>query len=261
MQQTSRKTAVRLFKGAADLKKLGQAIREVGLMGTLGRVRHVLTFRLHTFADRNFDRKFNVDTSTHAYSWNLSLKSEGDDIGDDEPLYLPTSSWAFRAAMSCLPDDLSKFVFVDFGSGKGRTLLLASDYDFKGIVGVEFAKELHVAAERNVASYRRSRQKCFDIRCEHVDATLFDIPAESCVFYFFHPFEEPVMRKVLAHIRASYQANVRKMYFVYYKARYPAPFREQDFLIQSSAVRRGVYAIIPNPNDLLIFETASDSAR
>ena len=81
------------------------------------------------------------------------------------------------------------------------------------------------------------------------------------MFYFFNPFEELVMRKVLERIMDSYQANARKMYFVYYNARYPALFRKQDLLIQSRALPRGIRAVIPNPYDLLIFETASDTSH
>ncbi len=87
MQQISRKTPFRLFMGTEDLSKLRQSLREGGLQGALGRVARTLIRRLHSFVDRDFDRNFNVDTTSAAYSWDLSLKSEGDDIGDDEPLY------------------------------------------------------------------------------------------------------------------------------------------------------------------------------
>ncbi len=225
-----------------DVKKCTHFVRENGLIDTVDWIGHVLTWRFHNYLDRDFDHKYNVDTSSHAYSWDLSLESEGDYIGDDEPLYLPTSSLAFRAAISCLPIDVSEFVFVDFGSGKGRTLLLASEYGFKKIIGVEFARELHFKAQANVAHYTNSRQKCFDIQCDQVDATLFDVPDERCVFYFFHPFEEPVMRKVLFRIRTSYMSNPRKMYFVYNKPKYPVPLREADFLQESRLRRRGIGA-------------------
>ena len=33
------------------------------------------------------------------------------------------------------PIDYSRTVFIDFGSGKGRTLLLASHYPFRSIIG------------------------------------------------------------------------------------------------------------------------------
>jgi hypothetical protein len=42
--------------------------------------------------------------------------------------------------------DFRDLVFIDLGSGKGRTLLMASDYPFRRIVGVELLPALHLAA-------------------------------------------------------------------------------------------------------------------
>lgn len=105
-----------------------------------------------------------MDTSTRAYSWDLDMRSEGDDIGTEEPMYLPTSTLAFQSIMRNLPTDVSEYVFVDFGSGKGRTLLLAAEFNFKRIIGVEFARELHDTAVKNVKNYSSASQKCFDLR-------------------------------------------------------------------------------------------------
>jgi predicted RNA methylase len=39
---------------------------------------------------------------------------------------------------------------IDVGSGKGRVMVAAAHYGFKNIIGVDFAKELCAAAERNI---------------------------------------------------------------------------------------------------------------
>ena len=41
-------------------------------------------------------------------------------------------------------------VFVDYGAGKGRTVVLASTYQFKRVIGVELAPELAAIAEENL---------------------------------------------------------------------------------------------------------------
>jgi hypothetical protein len=46
-----------------------------------------------------------------------------------------------RETLAALPIAYDKFAFVDCGSGKGRTLLIASEFPFKFIIGVEFAAE------------------------------------------------------------------------------------------------------------------------
>jgi len=50
--------------------------------------------------------------------------------------------------MQAMPIDLSKFTFIDLGAGKGRALLMASDYLFQKIIGVEFMPELHHARRK-----------------------------------------------------------------------------------------------------------------
>ena len=45
-------------------------------------------------------------------------------------------------------------VFLDFGCGKGRVLLIASEYKFKKIIGIEFSPELAGIALKNILSCR-----------------------------------------------------------------------------------------------------------
>lgn len=255
MEKLQKRTHPALFARIADIKKFFRLIVETGPLNTLRRLVGVSIWRFHAYWDRNFDRKYNLDTSSHAYSWDLSLQTEGDDIGEDEPLYLPTSSLAFWAIFCKLPRDFSEFAFVDYGSGKGRTLLLASNYNFKEIIGVEFADQLHLAAEDNIAKWKGEKQRCSNIQSKHADATLYDIPDDKCVLYFFHPFEDMVMRKVMTRINKSYLRNPRKMYVVYYKAIYPEPIVELDIFKKLDINPRFPTYFMPIPFEVLIFET------
>src|SRR5688572_3346622 len=51
-----------------------------------------------------------------------------------------------------LPRDCN---FLDIGSGKGRVLLIASQYGFRKIVGIEFSPELCAIARKNVEVFCR----------------------------------------------------------------------------------------------------------
>ncbi|MGH7097851.1 MAG: hypothetical protein ACREE4_09370 [Stellaceae bacterium] len=48
-----------------------------------------------------------------------------------------------------LPADVSDYVFVDYGSGKGRVILMASRRRFREVIGVEFVEPLHIIARRS----------------------------------------------------------------------------------------------------------------
>jgi len=59
----------------------------------------------------------------------------------------------FHSAVSKLALDYPKTVFIDFGSGKGRTLLLACKYPFHSIIGIEISPALCEIATDNINKY------------------------------------------------------------------------------------------------------------
>jgi hypothetical protein len=113
---------------------------------------------------------------------------------------------------------LKDFTFIDLGAGKGRALLMASDYPFQRIMGVEFMPDLCRAAEENIASYSASsndRQKCSQIEMVCLDACDFQFPDRPLVVYLFNPFSEPVFVKVLENLRLSVEQVPRQIYIAY----------------------------------------------
>jgi len=106
--------------------------------------------------------------------------------------YFATDPWLFEQIMQALPIRFEDFIFIDLGSGKGRSLMLASDYPFRRIVGVEYLPELHRSAELNLGRYSGENQKCRRIECVCQDARDFEFPDEATVLYLFNPFPEPV---------------------------------------------------------------------
>src|SRR6202165_2780171 len=88
--------------------------------------------------------------------------------------------------MARLPIEFDQFTFIDLGSGKGRTLLMASEYPFMRIVGVELIAELHQAAEENIRAYRSATQQCRQIEAVCADASEFVFPETPLVLYLFN---------------------------------------------------------------------------
>ena len=72
--------------------------------------------------------------------------------------------------VAAIEDDLGRLTFVDYGAGKGRVLLLASQHPFTAVGGIEFAEELHDNATMNIAQFPRSRMKCRNVECVLDDA-------------------------------------------------------------------------------------------
>ena len=107
------------------------------------------------------------------------------------------------------------YVFIDFGSGKGRALFLAADYPFSKIIGIEFSPELHAAALRNIGTYTSSRQRCFQIESLCVDAVDFELPPEQTVLFFYSPFKAAIFVKVLDNVMSSLNRWPRSVYLLF----------------------------------------------
>jgi SAM-dependent methyltransferase len=112
--------------------------------------------------------------------------------------------------------DVSRYTFIDMGSGKGRMLLLAAELPFRRIVGVEFASDLNTLARKNAKNYRNSNQACFQIEPLNMDATQFEFPTEPSIIYFFHPFERFVMEPVIRNLDRSLGEHPRDVILVYF---------------------------------------------
>jgi hypothetical protein len=182
------------------------------------------------YGDAEYDWDHRVNTTSAAVGWRTRL------LGVFHSPYQPTEPALFHDMLAALTEesryDFRDFVFIDLGSGKGRTLLMASDYPFRRIVGVELLPALHQAAQENLSKYRSESQKCFALESICVDATEFVFPAEPTVLYLFNPFPEPGLRRVMANLELSLREHPRAVYVLYHN-----PLLEH-VLSQSAGLRR-----------------------
>ena len=185
---------------------LVEALRRKG-SAFLWLARYWLLFGL---AERGFDRKLPVTTAEVLYEPG-SVASPNLPHGQ---LYEATPVALARAVLKDIPERLDGFTFIDFGSGRGRMLLLAAERPFKRVLGVEYSRELHEAAAANIERCGLSGR----VASVHCDATEVAIPPGPCVLYFYNPFDDAVFERVLGNIEASYLLEPRPIYVIYYNA-------------------------------------------
>jgi SAM-dependent methyltransferase len=186
--------------------------REHGWSGSAHFVYRNLRYMLAVWRGRAFDRANGVDTSGDVPAAFLDTTSDNRGLGHQ---FVPTSVRSFNYIMELLPRDVSGFSFVDVGSGKGRTLLLAARYPFRRIIGIEYAGSLAQVAVANVASYRGPPLRCTEIESVCADATAVAYPRTPLVLYFFNPFEIEIFDKVFARILESYREAPRPILLIY----------------------------------------------
>ena len=182
------------------------------------------------YGDAEYDWDHRVNTTSAAVGWRNRL------LGVFHSPYQPTEPTLFHEMLAALAEesrsDFRDFIFIDLGSGKGRTLLMASDYPFRRIVGVELLPALHQTAQENLSHYRSDSQKCFAVEAICGDATEFAFPAEPIVLYLFNPFPESGLTRMILNLEKSLREHPRAVYVLYHN-----PLLE-NVLSESSGLRR-----------------------
>ena len=193
---------------SVTLKRGQRAVRLYGIRGTAhqGLIK-LASLRKGRQHPDPFDAQHGTDTETTVRLEGLQIEGDNVSLGHR---YQASNSEEVRRSLRALPIAYEDFTFVDVGSGKGRVLLLAAEFNFSRIVGIEFASALHEIAQRNIALTG------LDGRVEAVcaDAAEYEWPEAPLVLYFYNPFLLPVMRKTLGGIVASLNRSPRPLYII-----------------------------------------------
>jgi len=121
----------------------------------------------------------------------------------------------FRAMVRAAAIAPGGFGCVDFGSGKGRALVLAAECGFRRVIGVELAPRLHEVAVRNVAAFRAVRPDAPPIELHCGDAVDLPLPAGDLMLFFFNPFGAAVLQKVAGNIVCALRERGRRIVVAY----------------------------------------------
>lgn len=161
-----------------------------------------------TVRGRRFDARHNVRTCGPVAFAELDMTGVDTEQSQD---YEAIDPKLFGRALRSLDIRHEDFVFVDFGSGMGRALLLASEFPFRGVVGVEFSPELHAIAVENIHRYRSPSRLCADVKSVCIDAVDYALPQGPLVLFFYNPFKGELLARVLGNIWRSLEQNPREV--------------------------------------------------
>ena len=139
----------------------------------MNKIPHVLRNVVGEARCRVFDWRHGVRTCGGAKLADLTIVGNNTDHGLG---YYPSHPKFLFEVLGSLNIDYPSYTFVDVGSGKGRVLLVASEFPFFEVVGVEFATEMHEIACRNIQRYRSKTQKCKNVKSVNLDAIEYELP-------------------------------------------------------------------------------------
>ena len=178
--------------------------------------------------DKDFDLRFGIDTAEGVPRWKLN-----DVISANKRFassYVPSQEKDVLMLLSLLPVCPQEYLFVDIGSGKGKVLLLAAEYGFKRIVGVEFSPHLHAIAEANVSHYLGNSSRDCQIECRCLDAADYPIPSDKLVMFLYNPFEAVVIQSILRRLQESLRVCDRQVFVINFGSLLRGALCDSEFL-------------------------------
>lgn len=208
-------------------KALPQRVASRGLLKTLLRLPHIARNTWYHWIDTSLDRKYGIDTQgiiddMAALNAPESARAHANGY---EGIQIPV----FKRILKTLPLDPREYVFIDFGSGKGRACIMAAKWGFANVIGVEFSPVLHSIAQHNVDIFQRHRaaDRSGNIELHLQDATAFSIPDGKIVCFFYNPFDATVLQKVLSNLKRAFQTYQQPIWIIYRNAVH-APLFDND---------------------------------
>lgn len=169
----------------------------------------IYTPRIHPI-----DKLFGIDTS--GYMGNSQLKSGNWKADAHNAGYDGVQPSVVRRILSWLPVSLDEASFVDFGCGKGRALVVASEFPFRAIEGVELAPVLAATARANAERMHVLFPDRTPIKIIEGDALKATLPEGTVVLYLYNPFFKNLLKEVIASLEQKVSASPNRKIFIVY---------------------------------------------
>ena len=151
--------------------------------------------------DTRYDDQHGTNTSGIVPTRNLDIAEDSTRWQANLFLASPAriTRYMIEAQLSAAPIDPQDYSFVDYGSGKGRSTLVAAEYPFKRAIGIEISAELTAIARQNAEQIKSRCTAPIEFFC--TDARKFLLPEGNLFLHMYHPFGQDILREVLSGIR------------------------------------------------------------
>lgn len=201
---------------------------------------------LHHLEERYFDWRLGIRTAR---------RPEFSAITYDAPesiRYEPLPYSLVRTALAKVVPEapLGNEVFLDYGAGLGRVVIMAATNPFKRVLGVELLPTLSEQAALNVKAAAPWLRAPAEVMT--ADARQFEVPDDVTIICLFNPFVGEVMAAVQRRIEASLRRAPRRLRVIYAHAHDQRDlFSDSSWLVQAHRLPVGVF----DGMNLVIYET------
>jgi SAM-dependent methyltransferase len=160
-------------------------------------------------------------------------------IKENSTEYFPTPYYVMHEISKKIKEDLKDAVFIDFGSGAGRVLSFILKFKPKKIIGIELSKKLCQISNDNLENQiKKSKDIITKWEIININATNYEIPLESNIFFFYDPFNDVVLDQIVKKIITSYIKNKRSIIVIYVSPRHLKIFIKRKFKVLNTKINK-----------------------
>jgi SAM-dependent methyltransferase len=160
--------------------------------------RHTLSWGWVHLNEQYYERTLGVRTARDD-AFNAATYTGKTELGQYEPLPYTLVRTIVGEVIARVGKRLEREVFLDYGCGMGRVVLMAARHPFKRVIGIELFDELLTLAQRNAAAAKPHLRS--EVELHVADAVRFVVPDDVTVVHLFNPFRGSVMTETQARIR------------------------------------------------------------
>jgi hypothetical protein len=175
-----------------------------------------------------FDLKFGVDTGGFVEAKRLV---SGHPHDGHSVSYWGTATSLFQGAiarwsesLAATPCTIRDYSLIDMGCGKGRVVMLASDFPFQKVIGVELSPMLVSIAQQNLAKWRAMPHLCEDIGVLQADVLEVPFPESAVLVYVFNPFDAHLTQLLLDRLQTLSRSRSAPIDIIYMRPEYAELF-------------------------------------
>ena len=168
---------------------------------------------VHLSPIRPFDNQYGIRTSGSlpgsVLQLGYSVKKTTAHVG-----YLGIQPSIIRRALNIVPHH-NDATFLDLGCGKGRALVVASEFPFRSVIGVEISPVLVKVAKENAQVIARNLPERTPITVVNRDALDYALPEGNLIIFLYNPFGEDLITRLLTNIETALLKGDSSIWVVY----------------------------------------------
>ena len=172
-----------------------------------------------------FRRIYSPLWGVHPIDKDLGIETSGivssEDIHRDKKLnqqivpYIGSQPTIVRACLSALKTH-REYTFVDFGCGKGRALVVASEFPFQSVIGIELSPALAATARSNTSKVARRFSDRRPVKIITANACEYPLPPGRLTCFNYHAFGRELVSQIVRKFEEGLAGDTPHMFFVYY---------------------------------------------